>query len=287
MTEVITNIWMLIDVRRYVEAKEQIRNAITATPNNAELFYASAYIAWMLDENSEGIELCNQGLTHDPESFGLLYIKFNLLKAENEFALAEEIIIQLLAREPRNADYLCGYADLMMRTFHLEKARRLCDEALRVEPEHSAAKSLSYLLNIINNNSNQSDAELAELVRLDPESEHLLSLIVHNLIEKKKYSQAQQVTQELIRIDPKDEDYIELAIELKSFNHWTSIPNWLFNRFGWPASIIAWAGVILLSKVIDQENPWLIWVLYGYIAWVVYSWVQPPLLIRWLRYRGL
>jgi len=175
-----------------------------------------------------------------------------------------------------------------MKTFHLEKARTLCNETLRLEPEHSGAKSLSYLLNIIDGNTNKSDADLTELIRQDPENEHMLYLIAHNLIEKKKYKQAEQVVQELIRIDPQDQDYIDLAIELRSITHWSAAPNWLINRFGWPASIAVWVGFIVMSKLVDIDKyPWMSWVFIAYLVWVIYSWVHPSILKRWLQYKGL
>lgn len=284
-----TDIWSLIEIKRYQEAKHRIQGAMQEQPSDAELFFAAAVIENDLGNLAEAQQLVLEGLSNEPKHHGLRYMQFLVLKENAEYAEAEEVIIPLLNESPSKPDYLCGYAQLMMLTFHLEKARALCDEALRVAPENIKATSTSYLLNICSGKADASDHELQNIILQDPESEHTLSLIATDMLEKKKYRQAQNIVQELVRIDPHDQGYIDSAIEIRTLTHWTSLPNWPLNRFGWPASVAIWLVAVILLRFIGDspEATWVTPFAYSYLAWVVYTWVQPPLLKAWLKRRGI
>jgi len=165
--EYMSDIWTLIELKRYQEARTRIQAAMLEQPSNAELFYAAAVIENEVENITKGNELVNQGLLNEPNHRGLRYLHFIFLKAMRKFVEAEETIISLLSEFPANPDYLCGYSRLMMMTFYLDKARALCDEALRISPEHKQANNISYLLNLCNGNTDDSDLELKKIVLKD------------------------------------------------------------------------------------------------------------------------
>ena len=276
----LTDIWALIDLNRYQEAKALVQVAILEEPGDAELFFAAAFIENELNQTDKAYELVLEGLSKEPLHKGLRYLQFVLLKGERKFVDAEEVIISLLKEYPAEPDFLCGYARLMMATFHLEKARALCNEALRISPEHQQANNVSFLLNICEGNTEVSNEELKQIVLQEPESEQTLSLIAVHLLEKKQYRQAESIMQELVRIDPNDQDYIDTVIEIKTVTHWSSLPNWPLNRFGWPASIFIWFVALVLIRVVGNspDATWVTPFAFGYLGWVVYTWVQPFIL---------
>lgn len=290
MSEALTEIWSLIEINRLQEAQSRIQKELIQNPSEADLYYVSAYIFLIQNENSKGLELTIEGLSMDPLHEGLKYLQFRFLTAESSFLEAEIIIIELLSKNPSDVDYLNGYSRLMMNTFHINKARQLCDEALRLAPHDKEAQSISYLLNICDGKDELSDRELASIVRQDPDNETTLALVAMDLMEKKRYALAQSALQELIKIDPNDQSYIDAVIEVRLATHWTSKPIWLFHRFGWTASIGVWLAFILIRQILkanEANDTWLIFFAFGYLVLVIYSWIQPFLLRAWLTRRGI
>lgn len=289
MTEVIhQQIWSLIQLRRYGLAKKEIADALAKTPGDADLFYLGAYVAWLESDEEYGLELSAQGLALAPDHLDLLYIRFRLLEDLKRYAEAEEIIIPLIRQNPRNADYLSNYARLMLFTFHVKKARLLCNEALRIEPDNTNAKVVDILLQVVAGKMADSERQLQSLLRDNPESERYLHLLLFLLITNKRFKPALMLAQELIRQNPHNQGLIETAIELRKHTHWSALPLWHVSRFGWPASLATWLGLIALLQI-DRyiKLPWLGIFIWVYFAWVVYSWVHGPILGRWLKYRGI
>lgn len=290
MTDRLADAWALLELRRLSEADALIRAELSEAPNNPDSYHAGAYLAYLQDEHQAGLAYTEQGLSLAPDHTGVLYLRFLLLQETQAYAQAELIIIDLLKQAPADSDYLCAYAELMLKTLHIDKARALCNEALRVDPDSQLAKTLSYQLDVIDGESDSANTELAQLVRDNPESRQTLALIAQNLVEQHRYREAERVAAELIRLDPSEPAFIELAIELRKLTHWTSIPNWPFNRFGWAFSVGVWLVLIVFIQIVirlDLDVPYLLEFLLGYLAWVAYSWVQPPLLKKWLQWRGL
>lgn len=290
MYESLHDIWVLIELGKYPEAISRIETELKENPESSELFHARAYISWLNDELESGLALVEQGLAISPKHHGLRHIYFKILAESNLEAEAEGVIIELLSETPADEDYLCDYSRLMLRAFQIPKARKLCDEALRIAPDSDNALTLDYLINVCEGKVDHADKNLEQLVKNSPENEHTLSLIVSNLLNKNRFREAEPVVQELIRISPHEQGYIETAVDIRTVTHWSSRPLWIFNRFGWSGSIGLWIAVLVLVRVLDSDNSnstLVTYLIFGYLGLVIYSWVQPPLLKRWLTYRGI
>lgn len=290
MESSIDRIRKLIEIRRYVEAKRLLRDAIEQDPKNADLFFSRAEIAYYEEEIEIGLEATQQGLSVSPLNVGLKYIRFQLLLIQNSFADAEPVIIDLLRTSPDDAEYLSAYARLMMLTFHFDKSRQLAELAIRREPDNLNAKYVLHMVAVISDSSDDARRTLRELILEDPENERSLALMVDLLVSEKRFTEAQGLIQELVRLDPSDTDYIEAAVDIRTFTHWSSIPCWPVIRFGWVGSVAIWIVAILSINFMERpenESPYLGAFVYGYLIWVVYTWVQPLILKKWLDARGI
>lgn len=290
MMVTLEDVWALIELRRIPEAERRLADVLASTPNDPEVYYAACYICWIKNDYEQGLEHTEDGLALAPDHSGLLYARHQLLVAIKIYSEAEQIIIGLLQQAPENPDYLCAYGRLMLSTLHLDKARALCTEAIRISPDHKAAQQLSYQLALVHGDKETAEKELSDVIRDAPDNRHTLIMVVQNLIENHRYKEAERVVAELIRLHPDNEEIIDIAISLRVVTHWTSTPNWPFNRFGWPFSIGLWLSFIALSqgvKRFELQIPYYFEILMGYLAYVVYSWVQPMVLKRWLKWRGL
>lgn len=282
------NIWNLIHLRRYQLAKTQIASGFSQSPNDTELYYASAYIAWQLSDTEQGLAFTARGLQISPEHPSLLYVRFLLLEDNKSYQEAEDLIISLIRQHPANPDYFSAYARIMLFTFHLEKARELCNQALRIAPDHNDAKVVDLLLHITNGQLENSEKRIQELLHDNPDSQRHIRLLILILINKKHPKAALLLTQQLIRENPNDSALIELAIALRQETHWSAIPLRPLYRYGWPASIALWISFIGLVQIDKRIHlPGFRYVTIVYLIWIVYSWIHAPILSRWLKYRGI
>lgn len=278
----------LIRLRRHALAHTALADAMAREPNDVHLYYLGAWLAWLESAVPRGLDLSAAGLALDPTHPGLLLMRFYLLEEDKQYPQAELIIIDLIQRYPNDADYLAAYARLMLLTFHVKKARLLCNEALRLDPEHDAARVCDVLLDVVNGNHAASAEQLASLLDENPESEHYLRLLALLLTEKRQYRAAQVLAQQLIRRNPSDQALIDTAISLRRMTHWSSWPLWPLYRYGWPASVALWFGLVLLIQLDRSLHlPGLGLVRNLYLGWCIYSWVHGPLLEKWFQYRGI
>lgn len=283
-----SEIYSLIQMRRYSLAKQEIATAMAQEPGNAHLFYWAAYIAWLEDDEDYGLELTERGLSLAPDDIQLLHIRYKLLESAKFYEDAEEIIILLIRSFPRSADFLSDYARLMLITFHVKKSRLLCNEALRIDPENNNAKIVDLLLNLVDGKLSNAQVQLQSLLQDNPESERYLRLLLMVLIDRKQFKSALTLVQELIRKNPSDSSLIEVAIDLRRLTHWSALPLWHINRFGWPAAMGTWVGFIVLLQV-DRHSavPGMGYIVIAYLLWAVYSWIHAPIIGRWIKFRGI
>ena len=278
----------LIDLRRLDHAQSEIESALKDDPNNTDLLYYSAYICWLEDDYGNGIEIAHIGLSYSPENERLKYVLFLLLKADEQYEKAEALIIDLIRHNPRDDDYLRGYAEVMLFSFHLAKAKKLIAEAMRIAPDQSSNQLIATLIDIADGQLKNADQKLQRLIQDNPEDEHILSLLLVQLIAKRKYRAAQVLAQTLLRRNPNENDLIETIISLRTSTHWSAIPLWPITRFGWMGSIGMWGLFVILITLNKQINhPAFGYVVWGYLAWCVYSWIQEPIFTRIFKWKGV
>jgi tetratricopeptide (TPR) repeat protein len=278
----------LIDLRRLDHAQSEIENALKADPKDTELLYLSAYIYWLEELYDEGIEIAEVGLSYSPENEKLKYVLFLLLRSDEQYEKAETLIIDLIRNNPRDDDYLRGYAYVMLFTFHLSKAKKLIAEAMRIAPDSSSNQLIATLIDIADGKLKDADRKLERLVKDNPDDEHILNMLLIQLISKNKYRAAQVLAQTLLRKNPNDHGLIKTIISLRTSTHWSAIPLWPITRFGWMGSIGMWGLFVVLLTLNKQINhPAFGYVVWGYLAWCVYSWIHEPIFTRIFKSRGV
>ena len=278
----------LIDIKRFPQARSEVEKRLQSEPNNTQLLFYSAQIHWMNDENIEGIEVAEVGLSYAPNDEGLRYLLFELLKDESRYQEAELIIIELIKSNPRDDDYLRGYSELMLFTFHLKKAKALILEALRISPDDVSNIHIATLIDIVDGNLEHSEQKIQKLIADDPDNQHILFLLLVQLIEKKKTKEALILAQELLRSDPQNNYLIDIIVDLRSTTHWSAIPLWPINRFGWIASIGLWFIFVILLKAESHYNiSWLSYITWIYLGWCIYTWLHNPIYKRISEWKGI
>jgi len=279
----------LLEVKRLKEADELIGRLLAEAPGDPNLCWYAARAALLNQDLDEGRRQIEAALSADPEHFGARFLLFRIELHVNHYAEAEQLITGLIREYPEDPDLFTEYADLMIETLHLDKARQLTDEALRLDPDNRSARLTDVLLSTIEGQRDRADTHLSDLVREDPEAREVAFTLLQSLTEQRRSEEALELCQELMRSDPGNENLVELAVALRVQTHPLALPLWPMQRFGWAASGAIWVGAVLSFALLrrQSDNPWAAAAVGVYVAWVVYTWAYGPIMTRWLRARGI
>lgn len=276
----------LLDRGRIALARNVLREALASDPEHAELLFQAARAEVLSNDHHAARATLGQVLRIEPEHLGARLLMLWVLTEQNHLAEAEELALALLREQPRWAALYAAYARVMLRALKLGKARELCREGLRLDPDNDSALRTMALCDLIERPGGTDSAALGKLLASDPDDQHTLSLVVVALSQAGRSREALRGAKELLRMQPDDPNWLENVRRLRFATHWSMLPLWPLHRYGWSASIAVWLGGIVLVNVLGRTEPSLAgtlsWVILGYAA---YSWVWPPILRRLLRLR--
>jgi tetratricopeptide (TPR) repeat protein len=244
------------------------------------LLYLAAYVDYATDDNESAMQAAQRVLATDPEHYGARKLLAYLHEAKKEYAQAEELWIGLLRQNPEDADCYGAYGELMLRTLNLEKAGRLAQEGLRHEPDHPLCLYVAALLDVISGKRGQKSEALLRLLQAHPEQVITASTLVVALSEQGRNREALRIAQELLRNQPDNPHYLALVRELKMQTHWTMLPLYPMQRWGWGgAAVVSVAGIIGVRAMGNSvPEPYQSVIAYTWLAYVIYSWVWPSIL---------
>ena len=274
----------LLQRRRTVQARALLKPALATHPEHAGLLLQAAYIDYLDDRNEQALETVTQVLQMEPDHPSARELYFALLADKERYAEAERVILELLRDYPEAADYYGRYADLMLRTLNVDKALRLAREGLRYDADDSECLAAQALCEFIEQPTGAPSRGLQQLLVRHPQSMRTLALVVVALQQRGDTREARRVAQELVRAQPDNEQLVNLARSLTVQAHWSMLPLWPMQKWGWGASFALWliaiVGIRTLDKVDDRAAGVFAIV---FLIYVVYSWVWPPILRRLLR----
>ena len=271
----------LIDRRRFPQARQLLATAAQSHPDNPRVLYLIAFIDYSEGKLDDADETVSSVLLQDPEHYGGRTLRAELHEARKQFAQAETVWIELLRDHPEDADLYASYAELMMQTLHLDKAQRLMQEGLRLEPNHPKCLYIAALIHIIQGRSSDSENEhLQRLLTEYPERIQTLLTLVVALSQRGDNRSALRVAQQLLAMRPDSPHYLTLVKELKLQTHWSLLPLYPMQRWGWGgAGVVTVLGIGIVhaarsSLTTDLASA----IAYVWLAYVVYSWIWPGIL---------
>lgn len=277
----------LIERSRYAQARSLLGDALQHYPDDASLLFASAHIDYLTDDSQAARRTLQQILSRDPEDYLARSLMVNLHQDAGELEQAEAVLLELLREYPEAAFQYARYAMLMYRTMHIEKAKQLAHEALRLDPNQELALTACLIGDMIDGRPGAERASLASLMQGHPESETTARMLITYLVGRGRYHAAKRIAIELLKLYPHSRDVLELVVQLEALSHWSMLPLWPFNRFGWVASAGFYFVMLLAMNFIRRAAPLAgdlaFYTLLGYCA---YSWIYPSLLTRWLKRRA-
>jgi tetratricopeptide (TPR) repeat protein len=280
LAAVVNEAHVLVERRRFAHARSTIAHGLRNFPDNSQLLYLAAYVDYATDDNDSAMQAVRRVLATDPEHYGARKLCAHLHEAKKEYAQAEELWIGLLRESPEDADCYGAYGELMLRTLNVEKAGRLAQEGLRHEPDHPLCLYVSALIDVISGKRGQQSEHLMRLLQAHPEQVITASTLVVALSEQGRNREALRIAQELLRNQPDNAHNLALVRELKMQTHWTMLPLYPMQRWGWGgAAAVSVAGIIGVRAMGNAvPEPFRSVIVYTWLAYVIYSWVWPSIL---------
>ena len=269
----------LVERRRYAHARATISHGLRHFPDNSELLYLAAFVDYASDDRETAMQTVRQVLAANPQHYGARRLCAYLHEAKKEYALAEELWIALLREYPEDADCYGAYAELMLKTLNLDKAGRLAKEGMRHDPDQPVCLYVGALIDVISGKRGESE-HLVRLLQAHPEQVITATTLVVALSEQGRSREALRIAQQLLRNQPDNPHFLALVRELKMQTHWTMLPLYPMQRWGWGgAAVVSVAGIVGVRAMGNAvPEPFRSVVVYTWLAYVIYSWVWPSIL---------
>lgn len=277
----------LIERRRYDHARSLLAEALAQFPQDAGLLVSSAHVAYANDDVALARDTLQEVLAREPQHYQARSLLAAVYQDCDQLADAEATLLDLLRDYPEAGFQYARYAMLMYRTLHLDKAKLLAREALRLDPDDELALAACLIGDMIDGRAGAEQASLATLMRNHPESENTARLLITHLISRGRYRAAKRIAVELLKLYPHSRQVLELVVQLDALSHWSMLPLWPFNRWGWGASIGFYVLTLLVLNSLSHVDAGVTRpVSYALLGFCAYSWVYPSLLTRWMKRRA-
>lgn len=274
----------LVERRRYSQAQISVSRGLREFPDSIELQYLAAFIDYAAGRAEQALRGVRALLSQAPQHFGARTLYAHLLEGAGQLPEAERTWIDLLREYPQSADCFAGYGQLMLKTLNIEKARRLAQEGLRQSPEHANCLYLAAMIDLIRHRAGAESEHLQRMLREHPEQARSALALVVALSAKGNDRGALRIAQQLLRNQPDSPHLLTLVRSLKVRTHWSMLPLYPLQRWGWTAAIVITIAAIVGLSAGAQALPapvlgalTCIW-----LAYVLYSWTWPRLLRRFL-----
>jgi tetratricopeptide (TPR) repeat protein len=272
--------YFFIEKRRFVEARRILGDGLRQFPESADLLFHSAQVDWLEDNLDAAQKTVGQALAADPEHAAARELLASILMERGAFADAERLLLDLLRDYPQSAAFYGRYSRLMLRTLHLDKAERLAREGLRYDPEDHECLMAQALCETARSGGKPNES-LQKLLRLHPESMSAVHALVVALVDSGRSREALVIAREALRADPANEHLVELVKELRRQSHWSMLPLYPLQKWGWMASGGLWVAGIVITGMLRESAPDKVgYFIYPLLGYVIYSWVWPPVLRR-------
>jgi hypothetical protein len=118
------------------------------------------------------------------------------------------------------------------------------------------------------------------LLQEHPEKANTLLTLVIALEQRGDNRAALRVAQQLLVMHPGSQPFVEVVRTLKCSTHWSMLPLYPMVRWGWGGAAVVTALGIVGVRIANYGLPPAValTMIYGWLAYVIYSWVWPRVL---------
>lgn len=278
-----------LSVDRYEDARALLRRAFELDPDDPQTLTLAARCESRVQNTPRAIEMAQRAIAASPQAYEPRLLLALLLEETYRYPEAERLLLALIHDFPEEPEPIAYYGLLMFYALHLEKAEALAAEALRIEPENSTGQLVANLSALSRGDDKAASAAIARALEADPNNEVLLSQVGLVLQDQHRYAEALEVYQRLLRNNPSDADYVEAVIGLRAASHPLTWISRTAERVGMGGMFAVYVLAIAAIHQLDAQGYVSAagWLALGWILIVVWSWTGNPIMLRWVRMRGV
>lgn len=273
----LNEILVYIEVGRYKEALERLRELLSQSPNDGKLLYLASCCYYYLGVYEEAIEYCHESLENQFSAEACHYLLGRIYMLVEQFVKSEEHFLESLGVNPVNPTALASYGILMLKTGHEKKATKLMDEAMRLDPENEVVLNSKFIYYIFKGNENaQINVLETYLNSASSEVRKLLNLGLYHM-HYKRYSDARENFRQAFLLNPTDNNILSILEELDKASHWVFIPNRLIDKLGGPAVVwVTFFSMMILTRYLLSPIYFAL-ISSVYFIFAISTWISPLL----------
>lgn len=266
-----------INLGRYERALELLQTALAENPENGSLLLLAASCYYGISQYDEAEKFCLEAMENgevDTASYALLgriYFQKNL------FVESEKNFLESLRLNPNQASVLANYGYLMLATGHRQKAKRLIDEALRIDPEDETALHFAFYYYVVTNKKHDQTATLSKYWTVS--DDEVPKLVKAGTVEmyNNNYKAARNYFREAFVLEPTDKDILKVLKELDREAHPLYLPQRIIRKLGGPIPVwIGFTVVLFGLRWLKFETAFLVWAVL-YLVLCIATYITPSL----------
>ena len=270
---------------RHAQVRQVLARLAAQEPDHHDVLYHSAQVDWLEDRDEAALATASRLAELYPQSYWGRLLLVKIQGSLGKLGEAEKVLLELIHEFPDDAVLYARYSVLMLETMHVAKAGELAARAIQLDPDDQEALTASVLHELVANPGEAANRRLAELVARYPDAVSTAMMVVAVLTEQGRSKEALLIAQEVLRQAPDSQGLVDTVIALKTASHWSMIPLRPFQKWGWGASIAVWFVMVILIRAAENAGytAQFFPIVVVFLAFVVYSWVWPPILKRIMR----
>lgn len=261
----------LIDVQKYDNALQEVRTALTASPDSGYAHYLASHCCYHLGNYRESRTEAKQSISLNP-FFASAYEMMALIALrENRFPDGLKDIDKALELDSENAHFLRTRSVLLLNSSRHKEALQTAEESLRIDPNNSHGQHLRGIALSNLGKHAQSGAQANDLLRKSPNN----ALAWYNqgvhLMYTGKLDEAQMALRESLRIDPESEHAQNALMQVVSTKHlfFGLLWRWTLFLHKFPTSVrlLIIVGIIMITHVSPTlRSLWMLFCLYMIVS---------------------
>jgi tetratricopeptide (TPR) repeat protein len=127
--------------------------------------------------------------------------KVHILIQQQKFAAAEQILKDLLARDPNNIYSLSLLAEVNLRQDRFDVAQKIIDNAIGLSPDSPHLFYIRSRIAIYQENFDEAEKSIKQSIQLDPYDADYFALLASIKLNRKQYEEALQLSDQALQID--------------------------------------------------------------------------------------
>jgi tetratricopeptide (TPR) repeat protein len=293
-----TRATMLMQVRRYDEAVAELRRALAAEPNEAELHALLAYCLLELDSLEEATSEAEAAVGLAPHFAFPFYVLARVWQERNHPDRAMTAIDEAIRINPEDADYHAFKAGLHYNASRWRDALSEAETGLHFDAEHVQSNNLRAMALVKLGRKEEAGATIDAALAREPDNSWTHANKGWSLLEARHTGDALQHFRESLRLDPTNNYARAGLVEgLKARN---PIYGLFLRYLLWMAKLPprTQMGVVIggyigfrMVRTIAADNPglapYLNPLLYAYMVFAWFTWLAQPVFNLLLRLHPL